>query len=275
MQTRSIGAASAAVLVVVGCAGAAFGQGSVFLTGHDPDFHASQGGNALGAQHINQRAIEYIMDPAFNPYVAGGATKFLFVNSKISPPGGHIDGELGIQASGYVAGVDYDEHDANTLIGALGQLGTVYGAIVVASDFGGILTQRELNTLNGHRLDIFDFINNGGGLYAMAEGNNGAGLTPDGGWFEFVPVAASAHNDNQTETGFTVTAFGASLGLVDADVNGNFSHNIFTTWDPALSPVDLDNQGQVLSLAGRFRIPAPSVVAPLAMGLLMVRRRRR
>ncbi len=32
------------------------------LTGHDPDFHASQGGNALGAQHINQRAIEYIMD---------------------------------------------------------------------------------------------------------------------------------------------------------------------------------------------------------------------
>ena len=35
----------------------------IFLTGHDPDFHAFVGGNAAGAQHINQRAIDFIMDP--------------------------------------------------------------------------------------------------------------------------------------------------------------------------------------------------------------------
>ena len=36
--------------------------GSIFITGHDPDFHASLGGNALGAQRINQVAISFIQD---------------------------------------------------------------------------------------------------------------------------------------------------------------------------------------------------------------------
>jgi len=34
--------------------------GSIFLTGHDPDFHGFVGGNALGAQHIIQRAVTFI-----------------------------------------------------------------------------------------------------------------------------------------------------------------------------------------------------------------------
>ena len=32
--------------------------GSIFLTGHDPDFHAFVGGNSTGAAHINQIAME-------------------------------------------------------------------------------------------------------------------------------------------------------------------------------------------------------------------------
>lgn len=36
--------------------------GAIFLTGHDPDFHASLGGNATGAQNINKAAINYVMD---------------------------------------------------------------------------------------------------------------------------------------------------------------------------------------------------------------------
>ena len=151
-----------------------FAAGSIFLTGHDPDFHASLGGNSIGAQHINQRAIAYIMDPAFNPFVAAGATKFLFVESNISVPSGHTVGANGIVASGYTSGVAFDKRDASTLNAALNDLGTTYGGLVIASDFGGILSQAELNILNARTTDIISFLNGGGGLYAMAESNLGA-----------------------------------------------------------------------------------------------------
>jgi hypothetical protein len=257
------------------CAGLALGQGSVFVTGHDPDFHARQGGNTTGARRMNQVGVGFIMDPGFNPYVVGGATKFLFVQSNIAPPGGHINGKLGILDSGFVEGVHFDHHTASTLNAALNQLGTVYGGIVVASDFGGILTQAELDILNARAPDIFSFVNTGGGIYAMAEGNNGAGLTPNGGWFNYIPQFTAAAALNQTEVGYTVSAFGASLGLTNADVNGNASHNIFTAWSSGLQPVNFDAQGRVMTLAGRTRIPSPGTGAVLAlMGVVACRRRR-
>jgi len=71
--------------------------GSIFITGHDPDFHAAEGRNAAGAQAINQAAINFIMDPAFNTFVAGGTKEFLFVECDTCPvPSGHVDGVPGI-----------------------------------------------------------------------------------------------------------------------------------------------------------------------------------
>ena len=53
---------------------------SIFLTGHDPDFHASNAaGTAVdsqGAVNINKVAIEFILDPAFNLIANGGVSKF-------------------------------------------------------------------------------------------------------------------------------------------------------------------------------------------------------
>ncbi|PWU08507.1 MAG: hypothetical protein C5B50_29435 [Verrucomicrobia bacterium] len=233
--------------------------GSIFLTGHDPDFHAFLGGNTAGAAHINQRAISFIMNPAFNPYVAAGAHKFLFVESSIAPPPGHTDGVNGIGASGYVSGTDFDRVDASGLNSALNQLGTVYGGLVVASDFGGILTQAELDILNARAGDIANFVNTGGGLYAMAESDSGAGLTPHGGWYKFVPIVTSSTQFNQTEVGNTVTPFGASLGLVNSDVNGNASHAIFVATG-GLNVVDLDPNNDILSLAGRSVILPPPLI---------------
>src|SRR6185312_3264542 len=132
-------AAALAMLAITAGAQAA----AIFLTGHDPDFHATLGGNLTGAQHINQAAISFVTSATNNSFAQGGIHKFLFVEGNIAPPGGHTDGLAGITASGYALGTDFDVASAATLDAKLNQLGTNYNAIVVASDFGGILTQNE------------------------------------------------------------------------------------------------------------------------------------
>ena len=249
--------------------------GSIFLTGHDPDFHAVRGANTAGAINLNNVAIDFVTNSAFNPFTAGGIGKFLFVQSNIAVPAGHQDGIAGLVASGYTAGADFEQHNASTLGAELDLLGTKYNAVVVASDFGGILTQAELDILNARSGDIITFLNDGGGLYAMAESNNGAGLTPGGGQFGYLPFVVSSTPANQVETGFTVTTFGASLGLTNADVNGNASHNVFDGRF-GLNVVDFDAQGRIMSLAGRGRIdpgtgivPEPFALTLFALGLLV------
>jgi hypothetical protein len=241
--------------------------GAIFLTGHDPDFHAVLGGNTVGSRNINTRAIDYIMDPAFNPFAA---LPFLFVESNIPVPGGHTVGEAGIIASGYATGVDYIAADASTLNTALNGLGTLYGGIVVASDFGGILTQAELNILNARSADIIAFLNAGGGLYAMAESNGGAGLTPAGGHFGFLPFIVSSTAFDAAETANIVTPFGLALGLVNSDVNGNFSHNYFSGTG-GMIPVDLFNGDPARPLSLAFRGPVtPGGVVPEPASLLLM-----
>lgn len=256
--------------------------GAIFLTGHDPDFHASLGGNTTGAININRAAIQFIMDPAFNPFVAGGIKKFLFVESKISPPGGHTNGVNGIVASGYTLGTDFEHHDASTLGTELNLLGTKYGGIVVASDFGGVLTAAELNILNSRSADIIAFLNAGGGLYAMANSNSQARLTTGATPYGYLPFVVTAPALNQGEIGFTVTPFGSSLGLTNSDVNGNASHNYFTDTF-GLNIVDVDASKNIISLAARAPvgptgvIPEPSTLMLLGLGLACVgslRRRR-
>ena len=92
-----------------------------------------------------------------------------------------------------------------------------------------MLTQAELDILDSRSNDIISFLNAGGGLYAMAESNNGAGLTPKGGRFGFLPFIVSSTSFDQSESGDTLTPFGTGLGLTTTDINGNFSHNIFTS----------------------------------------------
>jgi hypothetical protein len=260
-------------------------QGSVFVTGHDPDFHAQSASpeNWAGARRINNVAISYVMNPTYNPFLAGGASKFLFVESKSFVPGGHRRGRDGIVASGYTEGVHFDWHASTTLSSALDQLGTVYSAIVIASDFGGTLRAAELSILNARSSDIIAFINAGGGLYAMSQSNGGAGLTGSERKFGFLPFLVTSAAHHAAETANTVTPFGASLGLTTADVNGNFSHNIFTATG-GMNVVDHDAHGNILSLAARTTfteagvVPEPSTLFLLGgglAGLAFVARKRR
>ena len=161
-----------------------------------------------------------------------------------------------------------------------------YSAIVVASDHGGMLGAAELAFLNGRVADIISFLNAGGGLYAEAE-SNATGMIGAEDPFGFLPFLVTSTSFQAAETSNTVTSFGAGLGLVAGDVNGNFSHNFFSSTG-GLSPVDLFNGDPSMPLTLAFRgqidtggvipIPEPETYALMLAGLGalgMVARRRK
>jgi len=250
--------------------------GGVFVTGHDPDFHAVQGGNPSGAQHIIQDSLNYVTNNQVN--------SILLVTDRVNPGAGYSDPELGLTASGYT----FDVADNGAAGGAVLDLSTVnfssYSAVVVASDFGGWLRQSELDILNSRKTDLLNYVNGGGGLVAFAESGPPSGLASTG-LFGFLPFLATSATLNQTEVGNQVTPFGATLGLTDADVDGNASHNIFTSTG-GLNVVDRDSNGEILSLATRETISVTGVSAVpeppmfqmggllLMSGLGLLRRRR-
>jgi hypothetical protein len=151
-------------------------------------------------------------------------------------------------------------------------LGTKYSGIVIGSDFGGMLTQAELDILDANSANIINFLNNGGGLYAMAETAPADGGLASSGFFGFLPFIVTSDSLNEAENGNTVTSFGASLGLTNTDVNGNFSHNVFASTG-GLGVVDVDSGQEILSLAGRGTVttsglPEPSSILSISVGLI-------
>jgi hypothetical protein len=239
--------------------------GSVFITGHDPVWHSNFGGNAAGAKNLAETAIDYARN--------GNVEKFLFVEAYNDPiPGGNAYENPFLSSSLKYSG-QYDVMNYEDLF-ALSNFRTTlnnYSAIVVASDHGGMLGKDELAFLNGHSSDIIDYINDGGGLAAFAESNAALqiGTTPR---FQFLPFLVSSSDFQTGEVGNTVTAYGSSLGLVDSDVNGNFSHNFFSGTG-GMTPVDLYNgdRQKPLSLASRGTFTDTGVNVPeitSSLGLL-------
>ncbi len=237
-------------LLALGCGlvvtNSAVADGSVFVTGHDPVWHSSFGGNAVGAKSLAETAIDFARN--------GSALPFLFVESKtVAVPGGNAHEAPFLTASlKYAAGdvVHMDAADLNVLPDFRVALGS-YSAIVIASDHGGMLSGDELSFLNGHAVDVLDYLNSGGGLAAFAESNATGmiGATPR---FGFLPFLVVSSDFQAAETANTVTAFGASLGLTDTDVNGNFSHNYFSS-NGGMTPVDLFNGDPAFPLSLAFR----------------------
>lgn len=261
------------LLAAAALAGLAFAMatpasaGAIFLTGHDPDFHAQ---DSVHAQHLLNAGLGYVTSGAYTD----STRKFLWVESFSAPTGGHRVGEKGLEAIGLTLGTQFDWVDAAGLASVdLSQ----YEAIAIASSFGGMLTRAELDGLIARKADIAAFVNSGGGLMALAECapqstfclDDNLGSNPN--LFGYLPVTVSSV-DTQSPYGLTAAGQAMFPGLTDDDMNDP-THNSFGAVG-GLTVVDTDANGIATTLAGVVQIsdtgfvPEPGSMALAALGLL-------
>lgn len=255
IKTFGIVGALVALAVVIGLVGTnslyaeTHPKGSIFITGHDPDYHAlSPSCSGEGAQHLLEVAITYGRNGSDKPLLV------VYTNNP-TDPGGHRDSIAGLEK----VTTNYVRMNASKFSKAK-LTPDRYSAIFVPSDFGGQLTQEELNALNDRKEDIRNYLNQGGGLIALAESDGGGGLTPEGGHYGFLPVPITSIPEGH-KNGDVLTLFGAEeLGLFPEDVTCNFSHNYFETAEgmDVVDYLDVDENlsfndevDQIMSLAYR------------------------
>src|SRR5438309_10644556 len=75
--------------------------GKIFITGHDPDYHAQ---GSAGAKELLETGLNYVTNGTWNT-----GSKFLWVESFLPATGGHLVGEHALTgALGLVQGTNFD-----------------------------------------------------------------------------------------------------------------------------------------------------------------------
>ncbi len=250
--------------------------GSIFLTGHDIDLH----NNADGSSTV---ILDWLRGAGTASAISAATYK---VGALRTSGGGTFNAPPGFTV---------DVRDpASFADGAAfaAWLGTI-SVLEIAShtSCGGCsLTTAGSNLINGFAPQITNFFNAGGDIWA----NTGASL---GTFYNFLPASAVATGAAISgSSGFVPTAAGAAIGITDVMVNGDQTHNRFTSFAPAFTVFEvrpnasLPGGNEIISIGirdgaidggvitgpGGGAVPEPATLSMVAgaIGFLVLRRRR-
>lgn len=250
MLARCVLAGFLALLAAPGAAQA----GRVIVTGHDADLHCS------GGQQCNyvKIMVAYARAGAPDP-----AKPVLVLDRGSLQVGKALDGAFG-------AGVVPREvvEPRSAAFGAVSFSTSKYSAIIVASDTtcGGcdlndFNATPDSDAINARKGDIAKFFNAGGGIVAFSGANHGGAdsVTTDDVYYNFLPLPVGAA---AVSPPFTLTPFGTSMGLTEADVNCCPTHNSFgiPPSGSELKVAETDSKGLAETLVAEGSVSGGTIV---------------
>ncbi|WP_111765149.1 Ig-like domain-containing protein [Nakamurella deserti] len=207
---------------------AAAETGANFIaTGHDQDWHCSQGGSSESCDFLRV-SVDLVRK--------GSTLPVLSIDS------GTITTEA-LELAGVTPVVVADPSDAaafNAIPLVDGSGAKLYSAIVVGSSwYVADISESDSATINARSTDIRTFFNAGGGILAQS----GAGMP---GYYDFVPITINAVDVNPP---FTPTTRGAGLGITAGMVNCCATHNSFSTPTDPVVTLETDAAGTATTIA--------------------------
>jgi hypothetical protein len=203
--------------------------GNFVATGHDIDYHCSRGNTDECAY------LKIVVDKVRN----GSTLPILALDQ-----GTQVSSAL--TSAGYAGVVTVDPSDATALAAThfVNADGTpAYSAIITASDStcGGCdNTSAGESNINARSTDFATYFNAGGGILALAGGDNFST------YYSFVPVSVAA---TVVAPPFNVTPSGSGLGLTGTMVNCCETHNSFSQPPAPFVVLENDNSGNAETIA--------------------------
>jgi subtilisin-like proprotein convertase family protein len=283
--------------------------GAVVIDGTDANDHGNRGTDPTTGLPVNQGGWFYMQQVLENiqPNVSNGNRVLVSVGADpadlgfgfgsapsiasafaLSPlPGlgwtiAFVEGPADIEA--YLSGQAANARDANNQVIAggvrLAQTGILYlttannaGGDLETFSFGGTGTQfpgGELGVVNAHGIDIANFVNGGGGLFAQAESpfSFGGAVVPPFGWLQSIFPTIGVGNPTTTgPNDIQITPAGAAAfpGLTVADLSTGPWHNFFTALpgpDGVVGTVDDDFTPLAVAVTDLDEFPFPNQTPP-------------
>lgn len=197
-------AAATLVAVVVASPASATTGGNIFLTGHDPDYHAYWENSASAFAALTSE-VNFVQDGSTLPLLVFDNNSLELSNVLTSLGIAHVT----VDPSGAISDSMFDT--------------SIYSAFAVASDqsCGGCdLAASDVANIATHSSAIDAFFNGGGGILGLA-----AAQDPNG--YAYLPEAAANAGGFPPSLGFVETPAGTANGLVAE--NGDATHNYFPT----------------------------------------------
>jgi hypothetical protein len=240
---------------------------SVFITGHDSDSHGNGQYQRAGYDFLTFGAA------------ATPAQALLRATIKIGYLGNDDGRNLGnaIAESGYTnqTFIDLDNANWETIAFAPG----AFDILVIGTGLDQVHTSGSAK-LNAAASQFATFFNAGGDLYVNSE--QGVGQS----FYNFLPTFGASSSAISSSNTFSVTSAGLAIGLTEAIVDADITHDYFTNVDlskftvfetyniAGSPPVAIGFKGSIQN--GEFEsvpLPAPFIAAGVLLGSLGLRRR--